>query len=94
MTVLGIVGAGSRRSGTATAQIGRITAALGEKGQLDNTLILFLQDNGGCAEGGGRGNQPNPRGEEPAFDPLPPEAQHYFGSRPKQTRDGWPVRRF
>ena len=30
--------------------IGRILAALEETGQLDNTLILFLADNGGCAE--------------------------------------------
>lgn len=31
--------------------IGRIVAALKETGRLDNTLILFLADNGGCAEG-------------------------------------------
>ena len=37
--------------------IGRIIAKLKDKGQLDNTLILFLQDNGGCAETCGR--QPN-----------------------------------
>ena len=30
--------------------IGRMLAALEETGQLDNTLILFLGDNGGCAE--------------------------------------------
>lgn len=34
--------------------IGRIVAQLKDAGQLDNTLILFLQDNGGCAEGIGR----------------------------------------
>ena len=30
--------------------IGRILAALEETGQLDNTLVLFLSDNGACAE--------------------------------------------
>ena len=30
--------------------IGRIVAALEETGQLDNTLIIFLSDNGACAE--------------------------------------------
>ena len=30
--------------------IGRIIAALEEKGELDNTIILYMQDNGGCAE--------------------------------------------
>ncbi|MDT8389145.1 MAG: arylsulfatase [Lentisphaeria bacterium] len=35
--------------------IGRITAALKETGQFENTVIVFLADNGGCAEelGGG-----------------------------------------
>ena len=32
--------------------IGRITAALKRTGQLENTIIFFLADNGGCAEGG------------------------------------------
>jgi len=30
--------------------VGRVLAALEETGQLDNTLIVFLSDNGGCAE--------------------------------------------
>lgn len=35
--------------------VGRIVDALRETGQLDNTLLLFLADNGGCAEGGAWG---------------------------------------
>ncbi|MGB6223654.1 arylsulfatase [Haloferula sp.] len=34
--------------------IGRIVKSLEETGQLENTLILFLQDNGGCSENMGR----------------------------------------
>lgn len=30
--------------------IGRIISALEEKGELDNTIIFYMQDNGGCAE--------------------------------------------
>ena len=32
--------------------VGRIVAELEERGELDNTLIMFLSDNGGCHEGG------------------------------------------
>ena len=32
--------------------IGRLVSTLEESGKLDNTLIVFLSDNGGCAEGG------------------------------------------
>ncbi|MBT8038305.1 MAG: arylsulfatase [Verrucomicrobiae bacterium] len=34
--------------------IGRIVQSLKDNGQFDNTLILFFQDNGGCAESRGR----------------------------------------
>jgi len=42
--------------------VGRIVKTLEEKGELDNTLIFFLQDNGGCAEEyGSRGaEKPDP----------------------------------
>ncbi len=76
--------------------IGRVVDALEKKGKLRNTLIMFLQDNGGCAEGAGRNADPektNPRGDQPSLPPIPDDKIHYFGSVPKQTRDGWPVRR-
>jgi arylsulfatase len=34
--------------------IGRIVGALKKHGQFENTLILYMQDNGGCQEGNGR----------------------------------------
>lgn len=36
--------------------VGRLITFLKERKQLDNTLILFLSDNGGCAEGGELGH--------------------------------------
>ena len=78
--------------------VGRIIAELKRQGQFDNTAIFYLQDNGGCAELMGRAAQgPNAptqftaRPNKPTFEPLAKDAQHYFASIPKQTRDGWPV---
>ena len=71
--------------------IGRIVAELKQQGQLDNTLILYLQDNGGCAEVMGRGGQFRPRSETPSLPPMSKDDLQQ-GSVPKQTRDGWPVR--
>jgi arylsulfatase A-like enzyme len=73
--------------------IGRIVNCLKERGQFENTIIMFMQDNGGCAESAGR----NPNGkrvvraDKPTLEPIPDDLQHYQGSRPKQTRDGYPV---
>lgn len=73
--------------------IGRIITTLKNTGQYENTLILFLQDNGGCAEGMGRkDDEPPPaRADRPT---LPPLAADYLQPDmiPKQTRDGYPMR--
>src|SRR5262245_32124329 len=71
--------------------VGRIVATLKKQGQLDNTLILFLQDNGGCAELIGRDLPKDPvRLSKPTLPVLKSEALE-LAVRPKQTRDGWPV---
>ena len=71
--------------------IGRIVAALRESGQLDNTLILFLADNGGCAEEVGKGSSrlSAPRqlrdgralrlGNDPAVTPGPEDTYQSYG---------------
>ena len=40
--------------------IGRIIERLKEAGRLDNTLIIYVQDNGGCAEGIGKNSNATP----------------------------------
>jgi arylsulfatase len=76
--------------------IGRIVEQLKATGQLDNTLILYMQDNGGCAELQGRtGNKTHPNIDRPAAPTLPAMKPTDFaaaGSVPAQTRDGYPVR--
>ncbi len=47
--------------------IGRVLAKVRELGQEDNTLILFLADNGGCAEGPLRDELPGPPGPMESF---------------------------
>ncbi len=74
--------------------IGRLVEQLKKTGQYDNTLILFCQDNGGCAEPMGRRpdhEQPRLRAGAPS---LPPLAADYLQPDmiPKQTRDGFPMR--
>ncbi len=76
--------------------IGRLVAELGRTGQLEDTLILFLQDNGGCAEDMGRvereGHPNIPRPGAPTLPPMAPTDLAAAGSVPAQTRDGYPVR--
>ncbi|GHU98797.1 sulfatase [Bacteroidia bacterium] len=72
--------------------IGRVVEQLRSEGTLDNTIILFLQDNGGCAE-------PMQREREPFKVRIPKgEKLHEMGRDelqtrliPYQTRDGRPV---
>ncbi|MFM1803080.1 MAG: hypothetical protein RJA81_2432 [Planctomycetota bacterium] len=76
--------------------IGRIMGQLKASNQFENTLIFFMQDNGGCAENMGRkGNEKHPdivRPERPSFAVMKPEEFAAGGSVPSQTRDGFPVR--
>ncbi|MEZ6132775.1 MAG: arylsulfatase [Planctomycetaceae bacterium] len=71
--------------------IGRILDSLRQTGRYDNTLVLFMQDNGGCAEGLGRkakeGQEHRP--DKPQAAMTREELQ--FDMIPKKTRDGWPV---
>lgn len=74
--------------------IGRIIATLKKEGHFDNTLIFFLQDNGGCAELTGRSpSKANPQTTRPpqaTFAPMAKDDQQ-FNSVPAQTRLGFPV---
>lgn len=71
--------------------IGRIVAELKAQGQLENTVIFYLQDNGGCAESIGRGTNIAARADGTTLSPMGKDEQQ-FNSQPKQTRDGRPVR--
>jgi arylsulfatase A-like enzyme len=70
--------------------IGRVVTELKSEGQLDNTLVFFLQDNGACAEEMGR----NPPKEPYRTDlkPMKPDELQPKIWPPMQTRDGRPVR--
>lgn len=76
--------------------IGKLVAELKRTNQYENTLVLFLQDNGGCAEPMGRtpaNDHPNiDRPDQPTFPAMKPQEFATAGSVPKQTRDGFPVR--
>lgn len=73
--------------------IGRVVKALEDKGELDNTLIFFLQDNGACAEnfGWGRSGADTIRVDPDTLRPYPPGYLQQ-DMEPLQTRDGRPVR--
>ena len=76
--------------------IGRIVEQLKSNQQFENTVIFYMQDNGGCAENMGRvGNKqhPNiPRPNSPTLAPMKATDFAAGGSVPAQTRDGYPVR--
>jgi arylsulfatase len=68
--------------------IGKVVDELRRDGILDNTLIFYMQDNGGCAEGIGRGRRARSR---KATDPKP--ADYVFvNHHAPHVRDGRPYR--
>ena len=71
--------------------IGRLIETLKKNGQFENTLILYMQDNGGCAEAMGR-NKPFQLRANKATLPGLPATFLQPDMIPKQTRDGYPVR--
>ncbi len=73
------------------AGIGRVMAELERAGELDNTLFVYLQDNGGCAEGYGRRSNESERPVEPLA-PLGVNGLQTKIWPPMQTRDGRWVR--
>ncbi len=76
--------------------IGRLVGELAKNSQLENTLVLFLHDNGGCHEPMGRtvkkGHPNGPRPSEPTFSPVGPSEVLERTFFPVQTREGFPVR--
>ena len=73
--------------------IGKIVETVEKAGRLDNTLIFFLQDNGGCAENYGRRKNAStgPRADKPTLPPMA-KGELQMHMQPRQTRDGYPVR--
>jgi len=47
--------------------VGKLVEYLEKSGKFDNTLIMFLADNGGCAEGGELGGEPKERINDRSF---------------------------
>ena len=65
--------------------IGRIIKQLEVSDTLDNTLVIYLQDNGGCAEGFGRRSNLD---KASTFPPLGKDGLQTKIWPPMQTRDG------
>lgn len=69
--------------------VGRIVAELRKQGQLDNTLLMFLEDNGGASEVYGRTEHMERTGK-PMFPPIAMDATRE-DVRPVQNRRGMPM---
>ena len=73
--------------------IGKVMNSLEKKGIQDNTLVFFLQDNGGCAEQFGLFNEIRPYHKDVKADEIKPmgKDERQKGMVPKYTRDGRPL---
>ena len=70
--------------------IGRIVAEIKSHAALENTLIIYLQDNGGCSEGYGRRSNAD-KIKDKTYPPLGRDGLQTKIWPPMQTRDGRPV---
>ncbi len=77
--------------------IGRLVQSLKDTGRFENTVIMFIADNGGCAEGMGRGGRSGQRhttyrDQDPeVLKPMRPD-ELQGDMIPKRTRDGKALR--
>lgn len=72
--------------------VGKIIAALKNKGELENTIIFYLHDNGGCAETEGSDKQSVAlTDEQKVLKPIPADFIQ-MSKKPEYTRDGHFVR--
>ena len=71
--------------------IGRIVDAVTQASALENTIVIYLQDNGGCSEGYGRNDNESKRSNFD-FKPFGPDDLQTKIWPPMQTRDGRWVR--
>ena len=72
--------------------IGKIIQSLKNQGQYENTLILYMQDNGGCQEAYGR-NTKGPLVERKAKGEAMAADEIQYDMTPKKSRNGYPMRR-
>ncbi len=71
--------------------IGKIVGALKETERFDNTLIFFLQDNGGCAEPMGRGDKITYKADPEKIEPMKAD-ELQRDMIPQRSREGKAVR--
>lgn len=73
--------------------IGRVMGVLEDKGIKENTIVFFLQDNGGCAEEFGFREAIEPNHKDVRMDELKPMSKEELQTEmvPKYTREGKPV---
>lgn len=68
--------------------IGKIIYALEKKGELENTIIFYMHDNGGCSEPVGTDKMAIPLTEaQKLLKPIAPDVI-FLGKEPEYTRDG------
>jgi len=68
--------------------LGRIINALEKRKMLENTLIIFIADNGGCAEGMGRKEGIQYKDSDPEILKPMKDSDLQMDMIPKRTRDG------